>query len=47
LQFTCERESYSDEVSEADAERCSITSQFDKEVISIGPDILAEIKIHQ
>ncbi|KAK4003967.1 hypothetical protein OUZ56_005712 [Daphnia magna] len=44
----CEQDNYSDDVSESDVERCSVSSQLDViEVIGIAPDTPAETRIQQ
>ncbi|EFX74876.1 hypothetical protein DAPPUDRAFT_323812 [Daphnia pulex] len=48
LQFRCERDNYSNEVSESDVERSSTSSQLDViEVIGISPDTQAETRVQQ
>lgn len=48
LQFRGEQDNYSDEVSESDVERCSVSSQLDViEVFGIAPDTPAETRIQQ
>ena len=48
LQFRCERDNYSGEVSESDVERSSASSQLDViEVIGIAPDTQAETRVQQ